>query len=382
MPRLKSNTTEALYEQLLVHFRTQILNGTLSAGEKLPSEPDIVEEFGVSRGTVRQALGILVNEGLVERVHGSGTYVRELPVSPSSVEHSYTNGIVRNQVGLVLSRQDDQFNMEILIGVEQGARSRGYQVTFTYGEENINQQSRNIARLLENNIAGLIIFPVGKNAEQEGITTLIARDIPFVLVDRYFPDLNTDWVIADNESGGYRATEHLLILGHHRIGFTYGGPASSLQVTSIRDRWLGYRRALEHYGLAYDERLVFQRNQKADALQEYEKYLQVTERPNAVFAVNDLEALALMKAAQRLGMRVPQELALVGFDDLSFSEHLAPPLTTIYQPRKDLGLRAINLLLDRIEGIRLPPEHVELPTNLIIRESCGAKLHIKRSLTL
>jgi DNA-binding LacI/PurR family transcriptional regulator len=111
----------------------------------------------------------------------------------------------------------------------------------------------------------------------------------------------------------------------------------------------------------------------------YDALLSRPDRPEAIFAVNDNEALAILKTAQRHGLRVPEDLALVGFDDLSFAAHLSPPLTTVAQPRMDLGLRAGNLLINRIEGLGGPTRHIELPTSLVVRESCGARLRVRAS---
>ncbi len=356
-----------LYAYLLGELRQRILDGRLPEGSRLPSEAELSGAYDVSRGTVRQALGILTNEGFIERVKGSGSYVR-----PRNGEVTAAHAPLSKQIGLVLSHSSDQLNMEILIGVEKGAKGRGYRVIFSYAEENADQQRRDIQHLIADQVDGLIVFPVGKDAAHEGIAQLQADNVPFVLVDRYFPDLDSDYVAADNYEGGYRATEHLLILGYRRIAFVYA-PSSSLMVTSIRDRWAGYRAALEHYGLPYDERLVYQSPVK----RHYEDYFLQESLPEAIFAVNDLEALAILKTAQRRGLRIPQDIALVGFDDLSFAAHLNPALTTIAQMRTELGLRAVNILIDRIEGASGPYKHIALPTRLVVRESCGARLKVQ-----
>jgi GntR family transcriptional regulator of arabinose operon len=361
----------ARYAQLISHFRERILDGSLPAGARLPTELELAQEHRISRGTVRQAMSTLVSEGLLERVRGRGTFVRPLPPvaipAPRAPER---------RIGLVLAHSGNQLDLDILIGVEHAAKSRGYQVSFAYAEEDLDELDRDIARLRADLVAGMIIFPVSDATYDESIWRLAADRIPFVLVDRYFPDLDSDYVVADNIGGGYRATEHLLILGHMRIGFVYASYASML-TTSVRDRWEGYRRALQEYGQPYDEALLFQwpSVMQADLA---DHFLLRDDRPSAIFAVNDAVALELLRAAQRVGLRVPEDLALVGFDDLSFVAHLSPPLTTVAQPRMDLGLRAGHLLLNRIEGHGGSPRRIELPTSLIVRESCGARLRVRR----
>jgi GntR family transcriptional regulator, arabinose operon transcriptional repressor len=365
----------ARYAQLMSHIRERILDGSLPAGARLPTELEIAAEHQISRGTVRQAMSALVNEGLLERVRGRGTFVRPLlPIASPALRPA------ERRIGLVLAHSSgSQLDLDILIGVEHAAKSRGYQVSFAYAEESLEELDRDINRLRADNIAGMIIFPVSDASYDESIWRLAADRVPFVLVDRYFPDLDSDYVVADNLGGGYRATEHLLILGHRRVGFVYSSKGTLL-TTSVRDRWQGYRRALLEYGQLYDEQLVFQwpHRSNTDPAGASDHLLLREGGPTAIFAVSDAVALELLQAAQRVGLRVPEDLALVGFDDLSFAAHLSPPLTTIAQPRLDVGLRAGHLLINRIEGQGTSPRHIDLPTSLIVRESCGARLQVRR----
>ncbi len=349
------------------------MSGVLAPGKRLPSLSEFVEEYHVSVGTVRQALSVLENEGLVERVHGSGTFVR--PPALPDIEPSSN---AEKRLGLVLTHHSDQLNMEILIGVERAAKSRGYQVIFTFAEEHIEQQRRDIERLCKDGMDGLIIFPVGENAEEEGIVKLQHDGVPFVLVDRHFPELETNYVITDNFTGGYRATEHLLILGHKTVGFIY--PAnSSLRTTSVAERLRGYREALHDYGVPVDESLIYQR--AAHSANSYDDYLADENIPGAIFVCTDVEALKVIKTIQQLGKRIPQDVALVGFDDLNFAAHLNPALTTIVQPRIEIGFQAVNVLMDIIEGRQLvKPTRLVLPIHLIVRESCGARMRVQKNI--
>ena len=365
----------ARYAQLMSYFRERILDGSLPAGARLPTELELAAEHQISRGTVRQAMSALVNEGLLERVRGRGTFVRPLLPIASPVQRA-----AERRIGLVLAHSSgSQLDLDILIGVEHAAKSRGYQVSFAYAEESLEELDRDITRLRADKIAGMIIFPVSDATYDESIWQLAADRVPFVLVDRYFPNLDSDCVVADNHGGGYRATEHLLILGHRRVSFVYSNKGTLL-TTSVRDRWQGYRSALLEYGQIYDEQLVFQwpNQSNADLAGAPDLLLLREGGPTAIFAVSDSVALELLQAAQRVGVRVPEDLALVGFDDLSFAAHLSPPLTTVAQPRLDVGLRAGHLLINRIEGQGTLPRHIELSTSLIVRESCGARLRVRR----
>jgi GntR family transcriptional regulator, arabinose operon transcriptional repressor len=363
-----------LYSEMLSHFREHIRSGSLPVGSRLPTEMELARDYKMSRGSVRQAMNILVSEGYLDRVKGRGTFVR--PFAPERVPAAEPRG---KRIGLVLPFLRDQLTLDILAGVEQAAKSRGYRVSFAHADERLEVQTADIAHLRADHAAGLIIFPVTDVTYDEAVWQLKEEGVPFVLIDRYYPDLDTDYVVIDNLSGGHRATEHLLILGHTRIGFVYYASAS-LKTTSVRDRWRGYRQALEHYGQPYDEDLVWRLPDGASKIAAtLDALLCRPDRPTAIFAVHDQAALDLLKAANRCGVHVPEDLALVGFDDVSFAAHLNPPLTTLAQPRIDLGLRAGNLLINRIEGQTGPTAHVELLASLIVRESCGARLRIQQS---
>jgi DNA-binding LacI/PurR family transcriptional regulator len=370
-------TIVALYAQLIAHFRDQIRDGSLPAGSRLPTELELAERFNVSRGTVRQAMTTLVNEGLVERVQGRGTFVRLLAdSSPGEVQSQASE----KRIGLLLSYPSSELDLDLLVGVEHAAKARGYAVSFVYTEERAEEQTRDIAWLLSHRVLGLIIYPLSNIGYDESIWRLRADGMPFVLIDRYFPDLDSDYVVSDNVGGGYRATEHLIILGHTRIAFVYSS-YGNLSTTSVRDRLEGYRRALREYGLPYDESLLFQMAtaSKNDPHGPHEPFLMSANRPTAVLVTTDNEAIALMQSAKRFGVNVPDDLALVGFDNLRLSRYVHPPLTTVAQSCRDEGVRAVNLLINRIEGQAGPHQHIELPTSLIVRESCGARLHIQKS---
>jgi GntR family transcriptional regulator of arabinose operon len=380
----KKERTKILHFQLTTYFRERILDGRLSAGTRLPTDGELAARYQISRDGVRQVLALLANEGLIERVQGRGTFVSQLPSNGSPAAQ-----LNQKQIGLVLNRTlrtqtvRTHVNMNLLVGVEQAAKSHGYSVSFTYAEGDQEQQARDIARLRANHVSGLIIYPVGDTTHDASIQQLQADHIPVVLMDRYFPGLTIDYVGSDNVGGGYRATEHLLILGHRRIGFVFSHE-ETLQTTSVYERWQGYCKALQKYGVPYDETLVVSDfSQLLTGTHEgLVEFLERPDRPGAIFAVNDYVALDVMQAAKAIHLRIPEDLAVVGFDDLVFAAYVNPPLTTIMQPFMDIGLRAGTLLINRIEGIVGAPKHIELPTNLIIRESCGAQLHVKKILSL
>lgn len=344
----------ALYIQLVGHFRASILSGKLPPGSRIPSELELAERYRISRGTVRQAMNILVSDELIERIPGKGTFVRK-------VDSAALLGVILPYVG-------DALTMDILVGVEQTAKQHSYQVLFAQTEERAQQQALDIQRMRDQKAAGIILFPLTNRAHDELIAGLAADGVPLVLVDRYFPDLSTDVVVVDNFDGGKQATDHLIALGHDRIGFI---AAASMETTSIRDRFHGYRHALAAHGLPYEEGLFLSLPSDVPP-GTLEAYLRAPDRPTALFASNDFTALRVLRRAAALGLLVPQDLAVVGFDNIKEAAELSVPLTTVAQSGRQVGQRACELLLEQLNNPRRPRRHETLPVELIVRRSCGA----------
>jgi DNA-binding LacI/PurR family transcriptional regulator len=377
LPSLYKSSATALYRQLANQLRQSIYDGLVPEGAQLPTEFELAANCGVSRGTVRQALGLLAEEGLIERVAGRGTFVRQCE-RPASRTVIYERAI-----GLIIPSANDQLSLSILIGAEGAAKRRGYQVMFNHSSESPEQEKEDLDRLLASRVAGAIVFPVSDVEYSETIWRLHESKFPLVLVDRYFPSLDCDYVVVDNLGGGYKATEHLISMGHTQIAFLHTG--AGYNTTAVRDRYRGYRRALADYDLPFQETWAssLKRVDPVSGPEEVSaicaSYLQRPDRLGAVFAANDSTAIGLISAATSLHLRVPDDLAVVGFDNMRMAAQVHPPLTTVHQPRVEIGIQAAQLLIDRIEGKDGPPEHIVLPTHLIVRDSCGARQRMQLS---
>lgn len=367
-PEIEKESAISIYNQLATSLRQQILSGKLGPGDKLSPELELAEKYAVSRGTIRQAILLLVSEGLVERVQGKGTFVR----------HNRENTAPGGVIGLIVPYARDSLTMDILLGAENAAKSRGYSLLFSYTGESLQQEAADIQRMRGENAAGLILFPTSNVSYDKTIWQLHQEGFPLVLVDRYFPDLACDYVVVDNRGGAYWATEHLLNLGHTTVAFV---SASDMQTTSVKDRLQGYQRALADHGQAYSENWLCcypkGRTEDEAGLEAIREFLRRPDRPRALFAVNDYTALKVVRAAHAEGLTIPKDLALVGFDDIQLAAQLEVPLTTIAQPRYEIGVRAAHLLIDRINGMHTATSHVILPTTLVIRQSCGARQHLE-----
>jgi GntR family transcriptional regulator, arabinose operon transcriptional repressor len=373
---LENGKGEALYRKLADVLRQHIHEGSLSEGGRLATEFELSKIYGVSRGTVRQALGLLEDEGLIKRVPGLGTFTRSNQIAEAGkVAQPHT-------IGLITPFAHDQLSLDILLGAENAVKFRGFHIVFHYSKESLEEEKEDIARLRAIGVSGIIIFPVSNCEYDEAIWQLQDEHFPYILVDRYFPNLDSDYVVSDNFGGGYRATEHLIILGYAEIAFVYHSLAD-FRTTSVRDRFQGYQKALADYNIKFEPEWVVAIEEISPSGSEdnsacFIPYLERSHRPVAHFVVNDTTAIDLLVAAARLGIKIPDNLAVVGFDNLKVGAQVQYPLTTVSQTLFDLGVKSAHLLIDRIEGRHGPPEHIVLPTGLVVRESCGARQHVHR----
>ena len=365
-----------LYIQVREDLRRQIESGQLPPGHRLLPEDAFSEQYAVSSITVKRALRDLASEGLVVRIKRKGTFVSpRVGKAVGAVERTKT-------LALIIPDIEDLFISEIYRGVTDAARDAGYRVSILSSDRQIDKEAENIRELGKRGEDGAVIFPNWGRANAEQIFELKRAQFPFVLVNRFFRDIQTDYVVVDNRAGACEAVEHLVRLGHRRIGCI-----GWVECTAVEDRLAGYRLALGRHGIPYDERLVRgildeDRQRYSDVepasggYQEMKRLLEVDDRPTAVFAVSDRLAVGAMRAITEAGLTIPDCLALVGFDDVRYAEDL--DLTTVAQPAFETGKTAAEILVGQLEGRPLNGatrkfRQVVLPTRLIVRGSCGGR---------
>jgi LacI family transcriptional regulator len=276
-------------------------------------------------------------------------------------------------IGFVLRQNSDQvfadhFLPQVLNGLSRAASAQGYHTLF----EPIPPEDKASAytRLIrERHVDGIVVS--GPRFDDQALLQIHAEGAPVVLLGQ-LPHTNIPFVDVNNVGGARVATAHLLSLGHRRIGFITNAP---LAYTASADRLAGYRQALAEAGQHYDESLVRFGNFTPQSGQAaMHELLSIVPRPTAMFVASDTVALGALHTIREHGLRVPDDLALVGFDDIPLAEFVVPPLTTIRLPAAGEGWGAAELLIRLIEGedeIRNP--QIILDTELIVRESCGAR---------
>jgi DNA-binding LacI/PurR family transcriptional regulator len=308
-------------------------------------------------------LNELENEGLVRRERGRGTFITY------SLLRKAPDQSKNHTIAFIVPYVRDSFVSSILLGLEREARLNKYAVIFSHFENDPEKQEQALALALQQRVSGIILYPVNSRAGSPLLKELARKKFPIVLVDRYLPGLDMDYVTSDNFSGGLIATQHLLCLGHQKIAFLRWTESA----TSINHRQAGYRQALEEAGIQPDERLEWEVRGYPEVDQNaLEEKLRGPDRPSAIFAANDQLAISVQKAAREVGLTIPADLALVGFDNLDISSHLDIPLTTVAQPAFEIGQTAWEVLNFKFLSETGLIQKRLLPVQLIIRRSCGA----------
>jgi len=296
--------------------------------------------------------------------------IEALGYVPSGVAQSMRSKRTRT-LALIVPDIQNVFWTTVARGVEDATQSRAYSVFLCNTDEDLAKQARYLDVVISQRVDGVIIAPC--SAAAGPVARLRQRTIPTVLIDRRIDGWEVDSVSGDSLAGARSLVQHLIALGHRRIAML-AGPANT---TTASDRVAGYRQALAEAGVDMDRRLIRFGEYKAQSgAQMIAQVWEEQAQPTAVFAANNAIAMGVIAEAGRRGLRIPQDLALVCFDDLpDASSQLFPFLTVAAQPAYEIGARAAELLFDRLEeSDALPPRRVVLPTQLIIRASCGSQL--------
>lgn len=329
---------------------------------------DVAAHAGVSRATVSRVLNNnpAVDPALRERVVEA---VRALGYQPNRTARRL-RAQTSSVIGLIISDIQNPYFISIIRGVEDVAYAHQMSVILCNSDEDPAKEQMYLHVMAAERVAGLVIVP-SQNNDAQNLAQLRQMGIPVTLLDRFTPDVEVDAVKVDNERGAYDAVRHLAGLGYRRIAIVTG----VLSLTTGRERYTGYQMALAAAGLPLDLSLVKEGDFKAESGYRLTRDLWTSShRPDALFVSNNMMTLGALRALRELAVRVPQQIALVGFDDMPWSGDLYSPLTAVSQPTYELGAEAVNLLLRRLANPASPFRTVMLQPRLIVRESCGAAL--------
>jgi DNA-binding LacI/PurR family transcriptional regulator len=323
----------------------------------------------------------------VSRVVNGNGYVsaetREKVLSAVSALNYRRNGLARglkrqrtDTVGLVLGDIANPFAAELARAVREVMSARGYNVFICVSEHSAREDIAAFESLADHRVDGVIVATRANKLGNDRLAEMIEGGIPVVLIGRDFRHQNADMIAADNLRGGYDATAHLISLGHKNIGFIGVTPTSGVGLR----RYHGYLEAMREHGLKADGRMIVGRTDDGDQWPGYstesmgyegmKKLLSLRKRPTAVFARNDFTAVGAMSAAKEAGLKIPQDVAIVGYDDVPLAAHTTPPLTTVRQPTREQGRIAAEALVRRMESAETPArEERVMPCELVVRAS-------------
>ena len=323
----------------------------------------------------------------VSRVLNSAGYVnsetRERVMRVAREMNYRRNGLARGlkrqrteTVGMVIGDIANPFAAELSRGVREVLEAKGYSLFICVSEHTAKEDVQAFDSLADHRADGIIVATRASKSGNERLTELIDSGIPVSLIGRDFRHPHADLVMADNLTGGYEATRHLIALGHKRIGFI---GISLTQGLRLR-RFQGYVEALNEHGLTVEEELIVGGRNGAEQMPGYSteemgydgmmKLLELKHRPTAIFARNDYTAMGALNAIKRAGLRIPEDIAIVGYDDIPLASHTSPTLTTVRQPTREQGRTAAEFLLRRIQEDREQPRREKtFNCELVVRES-------------
>jgi LacI family transcriptional regulator len=330
----------------------------------IPTIYDVAARAGVAPVTVSRVLNNsgYASEATRRKVEAA---VAELGYTPNRLAQGLRSKQTRT-LALIVTDITNPFWTTVARGVEDAAHRDGFSVVLCNTDESQSKQNQYVDLLLQKQVDGFLLVPAGNDAET--VLLIQERGVPVVVLDRRIA-VPADSVRCDSEGGAYHLTQHLIERGHRRIAVLSG----SRDVSTATDRVTGYRRALGDAGIPVDERLICHRSFTQEAGYEMTlEVLKIPPQPTALFAVNNFIAIGAVRALREAGLRVPEDMALVAFDDLPLTLIIEPFLTVASQPAYAMGQRATELLLSRLagEGAEVPAEIV-LPTDLVVRMSSG-----------
>ena len=368
-PEVSPGDTTAKHKRVFDYLNAAIQSGALKAGDRLPSEAELGGLFEASRITVAKAVLDLQRLGLVTRRPGAGTHVlaQDHPTGR-------TFGLLIPELGLT------EIFEPICHGMMRSPFARPDALLWGRTSASVGESAKEAEQMsdsfIKQGVAGVFFAPLELIGEKDAANRRIVRaleraQIPMVLLDRCYmpyPERSAhDLVGVDNRRAGYKAAAHLLGLGVRRLAFL--GEVNS--AGTVDGRITGFHEALRRHGIRPEQEPAW-RGSPQDA--SFVRRVLDELRPEAIVCGNDLTAARLMQTLLSLGVRIPEEVRIVGMDDVKYASLLPVPLTTIHQDCAGIGVVAMATMLERLEHPELPVRDVTVPTRLVVRRSCGAYL--------
>ena len=339
---------------------------------KKVSLADVAKSLGVSKTLVSLVLNDRgnekgINKDTQQRVRDK---VKELNYKPNQFARGLRIG-KSNTIGLVVADISNSFYAKMCRSIEDSCTANGYNLMICSSDENPEKESELIQMLIDRQVDGLIISTTQNN--NNDIKLLKKNDFPFVLIDRHIPKIESNYVIVDNKQGAKNVVEHLIKLGNKRIGHLTISPS---HLSSLKDRTAGYKEALKENGIKVNTKLIREISFdkiKEDVRRELKELLSAPQNINALFVANNNIAVACLECLKEMNIKIPQDVALVSFDDIDAFKLCYPPVTAVVQPITKMGETAVSILIENIKKPeKFAAKNISLPTQLEVRRSCGS----------
>ena len=352
--------------KLVEDLKRQIMSGEIRPGDKISSENVLAKEYDISRQTVRKAIDILRNEGFLYAEHGRGTFCSDM------IKQEGNSG----NIAVVMTYLSDYIFPYIIRGIDEVLEKEEYSILLKSTHNYRKVEAKCLEELVKKNIDGLIIEPSKSQIafKNHDIFSMLERyRVPFVFVQGVYHGMeDKPYVLLDDEKGGYLITKHLIELGHKRIVGVFKADDRQGQ-----NRHSGYVRALQEAGIWYDPSLVvwFHTEDMQSLPQEMIQEIVSKEQIDAVVSYNDRIAIQIINALEEVGVNIPEDISVTGFDDSEFAKNLKVPLTTIKHPQRKIGEAAAELLIKLMKGYAVEDDklHIMMEPELVVRDSTRKK---------
>lgn len=350
---------KAKYKQVVDFYKKYITDNNLNDGELLPSESKVADDFNFSRDTVRRALDQLEKNGVVNRQRGKGTFYKD----PKNI-------VKEKRIAVITTYLSNYIFPNIISGIEEVVSSKHYTLNLANTDNDPNKERKHLRKVIDNEIDGLIIEPTKSAVDSHNMDLyreLKEKNIPFVMLNAYYRELDPSYAIVNDYKGGYKATQYLLQLGHKNIAGIF--KEDDLQGVY---RLKGFKKALSDYGIdpeAADVGTYITSQNSSYPYHCMDKMLSHKNKPSAVVCYNDEIAVDVVKAILDNNLKVPDDISVVSYDDSILATATNIKLTSVRHPKEELGRHAARLLFNMLEIGVEKPRFLYNP-ELVVRDSC------------
>ncbi len=335
---------------------------------------DVAKKVDVSVSTVSQVLNKKENPFISQATKKAiFQTAKKLNYIPSRIARDLVRGATM-VFGVIIPDVRSPFFAEVVPGIEESASESGYDIVLSYSAGDFRKERKHIRLFMERKVDGLIIAPLKNNQNIPVFNDLLQQKFPLVFIDRYIPELETDFVASDLKQGAYEAVSHLIKLGHDKIAYI----TEDANISTAKDVLEGYKMAFSKNNMTINRELIETANPESasdDFDIGYKGMKKLLQKKNfsAVFCMGDAFAIGAIKALKEAKLRIPENISVIGMDNLDVSSYLTPSLASVAQDKIQMGKIASEILTERIKNPKGKKKQVFLKTNLVLRESVGSR---------